>query len=509
MTSKRTSWERIEELLPLERISPRNRNVILSHPSTLIQNLIPMPRLSQMGIHPIASSLGPDEETDSKKLPWTEVKRHNSRESCWVVVDGCVYDVTSWMDNHPGGAIVLLNSSGRDATDIFNAYHSRESISNKLKFFYVGAISDYKVESTLESFRRFAKSVEGSDLMNTSIRFYAFKVISYILLLCLSIGLVYAYRDTFWIGTVCGGIAMAAFFQQVAFFGHDLGHTAVTHIRGVDLAIGLLFGNILSGVSLGWWKATHNTHHVLTNSVECDPDIQHLPFFAVTSRFLTSIYSKYHERFLRFNWLAQFLIPLQAKLYYVIMAFARCNLYIQSYLLLLQPDKEVRKRVKTHRYIEVVGLVLFAMWFGSLVSILPDIWHRCIFVLISHCLAGVLHVQITLSHFSMPVYTGDTLSTDSFVEHQLNTSLDIDCPSWLDWFHGGLQFQTAHHLFPRVPRHNLRRLRTLIMQFCLENGLKYNISGFVDANMRMLKHLQSVSDECRNRALRDIMSMRG
>ena len=47
---------------------------------------------------------------------------------------------------------------------------------------------------------------------------------------------------------------------------------------------------------------------------------------------------------------------------------------------------------------------------------------------------------------------------------QLNGTMDIDCPAWMDWFHGGLQFQTEHHLFPRWPRHKLRQLREEVVK---------------------------------------------
>ena len=45
---------------------------------------------------------------------------------------------------------------------------------------------------------------------------------------------------------------------------------------------------------------------------------------------------------------------------------------------------------------------------------------------------------------------------DGFLVTQLKGSLDVDCPPWMDWFHGGLQFQVEHHLWPKIPRHNLR-----------------------------------------------------
>lgn len=71
--------------------------------------------------------------------------------------------------------------------------------------------------------------------------------------------------------------------------------------------------------------------------------------------------------------------------------------------------------------------------------------------------------------------------------------MDIDCPEWLDFFHGGLQFQAIHHLFPRVPRHNLRRTQKLVLQFCREVGIPYALYGFVGGNRKVVGSLAEVS----------------
>lgn len=76
----------------------------------------------------------------------------------------------------------------------------------------------------------------------------------------------------------------------------------------------------------------------------------------------------------------------------------------------------------------------------------------------------------------------------NFIEYQLSGSLDVDCPPSMDWFHGGLQFQAVHHLIPRVPRHNLRRLRDeVIVPFCEKHGLEYKKAGFIECN-KMVYH---------------------
>lgn len=71
--------------------------------------------------------------------------------------------------------------------------------------------------------------------------------------------------------------------------------------------------------------------------------------------------------------------------------------------------------------------------------------------------------------------------------------MDIDCPEWLDWLHGGLQFQAIHHLFPRLPRHNLRKAQKLVREFSAKTEIKYQCYGFVDGNKVMLTRLQEVA----------------
>lgn len=73
--------------------------------------------------------------------------------------------------------------------------------------------------------------------------------------------------------------------------------------------------------------------------------------------------------------------------------------------------------------------------------------------------------------------------------------MDVCCPEWLDWVHGGLQFQAIHHLFPRVPRHNLRKLQPLVKEFCEDTGIKYTIYGFAEGNMEVVSRLEEISHQ--------------
>ena len=56
-------------------------------------------------------------EVAKHKLPLFKSDANNSsRESCWVIIKGEVYDVTNFLDDHPGGAAIILKYGGTDAT---------------------------------------------------------------------------------------------------------------------------------------------------------------------------------------------------------------------------------------------------------------------------------------------------------------------------------------------------------------------------------------------------------
>jgi cytochrome b involved in lipid metabolism len=61
--------------------------------------------------------------SEEKYYTMEEVQKHNSRESCWTVVRGDVYDLTKWIDKHPGGADKILKLCGKDGTQAFEKKH--------------------------------------------------------------------------------------------------------------------------------------------------------------------------------------------------------------------------------------------------------------------------------------------------------------------------------------------------------------------------------------------------
>jgi len=78
-----------------------------------------------------------------KSFTVEEVAKHNSKASCWVILDNRVLDVTTFLGDHPGGELAILTFAGKDATEEFNMIHPPDVIDKYLsKDAVLGVVGD-------------------------------------------------------------------------------------------------------------------------------------------------------------------------------------------------------------------------------------------------------------------------------------------------------------------------------------------------------------------------------
>lgn len=58
-----------------------------------------------------------------------QLAKNNTRDSCWVAINGRVWDVTKFLFEHPGGADVILRLAGKDATESYSTFHDPSLVS--------------------------------------------------------------------------------------------------------------------------------------------------------------------------------------------------------------------------------------------------------------------------------------------------------------------------------------------------------------------------------------------
>ena len=92
-------------------------------------------------VTPSTQSTAPAENT-SKTFTMTEVASHNSASSCYTAVNGSVYDVTNWINQHPGGAGAILSMCGKDSTSAFEGQHGgQRRPESELASFKIGTLA--------------------------------------------------------------------------------------------------------------------------------------------------------------------------------------------------------------------------------------------------------------------------------------------------------------------------------------------------------------------------------
>ncbi|KAG9590044.1 fatty acid/sphingolipid desaturase, partial [Aureobasidium melanogenum] len=145
---------------------------------------------------------------------------------------------------------------------------------------------------------------------------------------------IYFLRAEWYLTSAC---FLGIFWQQIMFTAHDAGHRGITGNFVADTLIGAFIADFCCGLSIGWWKSSHNVHHLITNMPEHDPDLQNVPLFATSPTYFRSILSTFYNFTFVWDAVADSLVPYQKYTYYPIMAIARFNLYLLSWLHLMSP----------------------------------------------------------------------------------------------------------------------------------------------------------------------------
>lgn len=204
----------------------------------------------------------------------------------------------------------------------------------------------------------------------------------------------------------------------------------------------------------------------------------------------------------------KFLIKYQAWLYFPILLLARLSWLNESFktaygLGAATENAALELKVKGLQYpfLEKTGIALHYAWVATVCSGYGrfSVLYSLGFFLLMTCSCGFfLAIVFGLGHNGMSTYDAD--ARPDFWKLQVTTTRNVigghGFPqAFVDWFCGGLQYQVDHHLFPTLPRHNLKKTHDLVASFCREWGVRYHEADLVDGTVEVLQHLANVSDQ--------------
>ena len=265
---------------------------------------------------------------------------------------------------------------------------------------------------------------------------------------------------------------LAVVFTQLAFVGHDAGHRQLFRSRRANDLVGLVHANLLVGISFDWWVGKHNRHHSNPNHEDLDPDIS-IAALAFTDDQASSKHG-----------LVRLIARYQGWLFFPLLLLEAAHLHLASAKAIVQG------RGRANAVGGLLLLVHVAAYLVALLVVLSPL-QAVAFVLVQQGLFGLyLGCAFAPNHKGMPTLTRD--DELDFLRRQVLTSRNVTGSRLVDWLLGGLNYQIEHHLFPNMPRPNLRRAQPLIRAFCRQHGLAYVEASMFGSYAEAVRHLHAV-----------------
>jgi fatty acid desaturase len=269
-------------------------------------------------------------------------------------------------------------------------------------------------------------------------------------------------------------------FTQLGFIGHDAGHNQVFGTRRRNRLLGLIVGNALIGLSFGWWVPKHNAHHAHPNELGRDPDIGE-------GVVLASSDAPGSGRGPFASWLAR----RQALLFFPLMLLRSGGMHVLGMKRLLQRRDHASA-------IEASLIILHAALYLTVVLWVLSPLKALAFVAVQQAVFSLyLGVSFAPNHKGMPII--ESATAIGFARRQVVTARNISGGRLTTFILGGLNYQIEHHLFPSMPRPNLRRVQGLVRDFCAATDLGYREESFVESFRQIVHHLSDAGTAASHR----------
>jgi fatty acid desaturase len=279
-------------------------------------------------------------------------------------------------------------------------------------------------------------------------------------------------------------VVLALLFTQVVFLGHDAGHQQIFGSRRANRMVGLGVGNLLTGLSFGWWVPKHNAHHAHPNQVNRDPDLgAGIVAFTLAPETAASRGGVSH-----------FLARRQAWLFFPFLMMQGLGLHVTGV-------QNILRRRGRSAWVEIVLLAVHAILYATAVLWVLAPAKAIAFFFVQQGIFGLyLGCIFAPNHKGMPVIGPD--EQVAFARRQIVTARNVSGGRLTTLMFGGLNYQIEHHLFPTMPRFNLAKAQRIVRPFCMKHDLPYRQDSPFNSYREILRHLVAVGRGRDNRTLR-------
>ncbi|MCU1437066.1 MAG: acyl-CoA desaturase [Naasia sp.] len=316
-----------------------------------------------------------------------------------------------------------------------------------------------------------AKEIKAAGLLRRRPLWYTARTVILAAALGLGFVLLFTLGQTWW--QLLVAVYFAVVFTQIAFLAHDGAHRQIFESGKRNAWFSLITGNLLVGLSVGWWEHKHGRHHANPNTVGKDGDI--VPGAIVFTK------EDAAERTGVIRWLTS----KQGYFFFPILLLSGIDLHISAIKSVAGKDD-----VK-HRGVEAVLLATRLIGFPILVFLALGPVLGAAFMLVQLFAFGFyMGGSFAPNHKGMRIIGAD--EKVDYLRRQVLTSRNISGSWVIPTALGGLNYQVEHHLFPNMPSVNLRKARPIVRRYCDELGVPYTETTLLQSWGMVVRYIHRV-----------------
>jgi len=261
---------------------------------------------------------------------------------------------------------------------------------------------------------------------------------------------------------------------QFGFLGHDGAHRQMFDSAAWNEWTSRILAGVFAGLSYGWWKDKHNRHHVAPNQEGRDPDVA--PGAIAFTRDIAAR---------RSTGFPGWFMKRQGWLFFPMLTLEGINLHIASLRTLFGSEAVAHRRVEAALVVARLGAFIVV-----LLMVMP-VGKAAAFFCVQMAVFGLcLGGSFAPNHKGMPIVP-PTLKID-FLRRQVLMSRNVRGGPFVDFAMGGLNYQIEHHLFPNMPRPNLKRVQPIVRAYCARHEVSYTEVGLLASYGIVVDYLNNV-----------------
>jgi fatty acid desaturase len=329
----------------------------------------------------------------------------------------------------------------------------------------------YRAAEHTRDYFELSERVKDAGLMGRNVRSYMLRTVVLGAAFAGATTLLLTLGSSWW--QLAVAVLFGVLFTQASFLGHDAAHQQVFANGRRNEWFSRIIGCLVVGLSIAWWNRKHNRHHSHPNVIGRDGDI--------APGWLVFVPGDQQDRTGFMGWLAR----RQGYAFLPLLSLFAFVLHYEAISTLLR-----RKRVK-HRALELLMVTVRIVGFPVFVLLVLGPALGAAFLAVQLAVFG-----ITMGGSFAPNHKGMALIPKGlevdFLRRQVLTSRNITGGRLMNIAMGGLDLQIEHHLFPRMPSANLRKVRPIVKEFCAERGIAYTETDLISSYRIIIRYLNKV-----------------